>query len=74
MNQIKKVYIFVDEKCVVAEAGHFDQWCAFGFNEMDARMKIQVRYSLGGRQLKLIKTIEDRRNPNDRRMEDRRSV
>lgn len=68
---IKKVFVFVDENVVVAEKGHFDEWCAFADNEMEAQVKIQMRYNLNGTRLKLVRTIDDRRK-SSRRGEDRR--
>lgn len=68
---IKKVFVFVYEDCIVAEKGHFDEWCAIAESEMEAELKIQTRYNLGGRRLKLVRSFEDRRK-SLRRGEDRR--
>ena len=67
MDIIKKVFVFVYEDCVTAEDGHFDQWCAFAENELEAALKIQTRHNLGGRRLKLLRTFDDRRKQSDRR-------
>lgn len=67
MSNTLKVFVFINEECLVAEKGHFDQWCAFAETEAEAQITIQVRYRLGGIRLKLVETLEDRRKKSCRR-------
>jgi hypothetical protein len=70
---IKKVFCFVYDDVIVAQDKHFDEWCAFADNELEAQLKIQSRYNLGGRRLKLVGTLDDRRK-SSRRGDDRRAA
>ena len=67
MEAQNKVFVFIDDECLVAEKGQFDEWCAFAETESQAQMIIHSRYSLGGRRLKLVRVIENRRKRQERR-------
>lgn len=69
-----KVFVFVYDDVVVAKDGQFDEWCAFADNEMEAALRIQTRYNLGGRRLKLVRTFDDRRNVARRLEAERRNA
>ena len=55
--------------------GEHDVWSAYDYTETEALLKIQTRYSLGDRKLKLVRVCEDRRRHNDdKHNNDRRSA
>jgi len=68
-----KVWVFVEAN-VVSKPGYFDKWCAFADTEVEAEMRIRNTVSLGGRELKLVNSFDDRRKPRDRRSDERRVV
>lgn len=75
MDIAKKIFVFVDEECAEPKEGQFDQWCAIAKTELEARANINLRYRLGGRTLRLVQTLDDRRKPStDRRSDERRTA
>lgn len=67
MEITKKVFVFADSENSSPTPGKFDQWCAFAESEHHAQIKIQSRYNLQDRNLRLLESYDDRRRPNDRR-------
>lgn len=62
-----KVFTFVFSDRVTSD-GPFEQWSAFAESEVEAAMMIRRRYDLGGQDITLVNSFEDRRKSSERRI------